>query len=171
MQPINLRSFKKKVSLNKRRMKSFLTRLGNNPPKGLDQMAAVIDEEVWKETDCLSCANCCKTMSPTYTPKDLVRISAHVGLTVDEFKKKYLYKDTTGDWMNVQQPCQFLDLKTNMCGIYAVRPEDCSGFPHLKRKKMKDYVHVHHQNLTYCPATYNMVERMMAMVKSIGHKL
>jgi Fe-S-cluster containining protein len=76
-----------------------------------------------------------------------------------------LYLDKIGDWMNVKQPCQFLDLKSNMCSIYSVRPLDCAGFPHLTRKKMKDYVHVHHQNVTYCPATYKMVEKMMERVK------
>ena len=113
MQPINLRAFRKKVELNKRKMKIFLTRLGKNPPRGLDTIAAEVDKEVWQETDCLSCANCCKTMSPTFTKEDLLRISAHVKMTPQEFKKKYLYLDVIGDWMNVQQPCQFLDLKTS----------------------------------------------------------
>jgi hypothetical protein len=171
MQPINLRSFRKKVTLHKRKLKLFLTRLGKKPPKALDDWAIQVDKEVWHETDCLSCANCCKTMSPTYTPEDQRRISKHLGMTVNEFKKKYLYKDEINDWLNVQQPCQFLDLKTNMCGIYEIRPADCAGFPHLTRKKMKEYVHVHHQNLSYCPATYRMVEKMMNMVKIHGHKL
>jgi uncharacterized protein len=165
MQPINLRAFRKTVELNKRRFRIFLTKLGKNPPRKLDAMAEEIDKEVWKEVDCLTCANCCKTMSPTFTKEDLIRISAHLNMTVDEFKKKYLYLDKIGDWMNVKQPCQFLDMKTNMCSIYSVRPLDCAGFPHLTRKKMKDYVHVHHQNVTYCPATYKMVEKMMARVK------
>jgi hypothetical protein len=41
-----------------------------------------------------------------------------------------------------------------------VRPADCAGFPHLKKKKMVDYIHVHQQNISYCPATYKMVEKM-----------
>lgn len=166
MQPINLRAFRKKVELNKRKMKLFLTRLGKNPPRHLDKMAEEVSKEVWAETDCLSCANCCKTMSPTFTKEDIKRISAHVGMTPQAFKDKYLYLDTIGDWMNVKQPCQFLDLKTNMCSIYEVRPADCAGFPHLTKKKMKEYVHVHHQNVTYCPATYSMVEKMMSRVNA-----
>ena len=144
----------------------FLTRLGKNPPRKLDALAVEIDKEVWKEVDCLSCANCCKTMTPTFTPSDIKRISAHLGTTPDAFKEKYLYKDKGGDWMNVKQPCQFLDLKTNMCSIYEVRPIDCAGFPHLTKKKMPDYMHVHHQNLTYCPATYKMVEKLMDRLRS-----
>ncbi len=47
-----------------------------------------------------------------------------------------MYKDTSGDWMNVQQPCPFLEKKTNMVAIYAIRPVDCGGFPYLNKQKM-----------------------------------
>jgi hypothetical protein len=63
--------------------------------------------------------------------------------------------------MNVSRPCQFLDLKTNMCSIYEVRPADCAGFPHFTKKKMINYMHVHKQNIEYCPATFKMVQKMM----------
>jgi Fe-S-cluster containining protein len=64
--------------------------------------------------------------------------------------------------MNRSEPCQFLDLKTNLCSIYAVRPADCAGFPHLTKKKAVEYLHVHHQNVQHCPATFLMVEKLMA---------
>lgn len=166
MQPINLRSFKQKVRHNKRAFKKFLGKLEKNPPAGLHKKIEIIDAEVWKETDCLSCANCCKTMTPTFTATDIKRIATHLSMSVADFKEKWLYFDKKdGDWMNTKQPCQFLDLKTNMCAIYEVRPSDCAGFPHLTKKKMVDYIHVHQQNIEYCPATYNMVERMMAELK------
>lgn len=142
-------------------MKRFLGKVEKNPPNGLDQLAAKIDAEVWKEIDCLSCANCCKTMSPTFTRKDLRRIADHFELSVKEFKTKWLYfEEKGGDWMNKKQPCQFLNLSNNMCSIYEVRPLDCAGFPHLKKKKMVEYIHVHQQNIAYCPATYKMVEKL-----------
>lgn len=165
MQPINLKAFKKNVANNKRKMRMFITRLGKTPPRKLDQWAVENEKEVWKQVDCLSCANCCKSMTPTFTVADIKRISAHLGTTPDDFKATYLHKDRGGDWMNVKQPCQFLDLKTNMCSIYAVRPVDCAGFPHLSKKKVVEYLHIHHQNVEYCPATYAMVERMMTAFK------
>lgn len=106
-------------------------------------------------------------MSPTYTREDLRRISKHLGMTEAQFKEKWLYKDTTGDWMNVKQPCQFLDLETNKCRIYAVRPADCAGFPHHSRKKMNaDYMHMYKQNVEYCPATYRLVSAVFEKVKA-----
>ena len=167
MEKINLRRFRKKVAENKSAFKRFLSKLEKNPPRGLDKMATQADLEMWKETDCLSCANCCKTMSPTYTKQDLLRISAHVGMTVDQFKAKYLYKDKQGDWINKKQPCQFLNLEDNKCSIYAIRPRDCAGFPHHTRRRMVDYMHVFKQNIEYCPATYRVVEVMKERIESV----
>ncbi len=158
----SLRSFQKNVSISKRSFRRFLTKLEKNPPRDLDKLTVSTEKEVWAEVDCLSCANCCKTMTPTYTPKDIKRIAIHLNMTSDEFKKKWLIKErNTGDWLNISTPCQFLNLKDNKCGIYEVRPVDCSGFPHLPKKKMTDYMHVHKQNLEYCPATFKLVEKMM----------
>jgi uncharacterized protein len=160
MEKINLKAFKKKVASNKSAFKRFLTKLENNPPRGLTRTILEKDTETWQETDCLSCANCCKTMSPTYTPGDLKRISAHFGMSVNAFKEKWLYKDRNGDWMNRNQPCQFLNLIDNKCSIYPIRPKDCAGFPHHNKKPFTDYAHVFKQNIEYCPATYKMVEKM-----------
>jgi len=163
---VNLRSFKQRVRHRKTAFRRFLGRLEKNPPKKLDQLTPIIEKEVWKEVKCLTCANCCKVMTPTYTTKDITRISSHFDMTVQEFKDKWLIKERgTGDWMNRSTPCQFLDLETNMCNIYEIRPEDCAGFPHLPRKKMVDYMHVHKQNLEYCPATYRMVEKLIEKLK------
>jgi Fe-S-cluster containining protein len=150
-------------------MRNFLTRLEKKAPRDVQQVAAEADKGAWQRTDCLDCANCCKTMSPTYTSKDIRRISAHLGMSEKAFREKWLYKDKTGDWMNVKQPCQFLDLKTNLCNIYEVRPLDCAGFPHHHKKMNTDYMHMYKQNIEYCPATYRMVEGLMERLGD-GHK-
>jgi Fe-S-cluster containining protein len=167
MDSINLRNFKRKVEKNKRRLRLVLSKVEKKPPLHLDQLAEKIDKEVWQEVNCLSCANCCKVMTPTFTVQDIKRISAHLGQTPKEFKDQWLVKDKNQDWTNKINPCQFLDLKTNMCRIYEIRPTDCSGFPHLAKKKMVDYIHVHKQNIEYCPATYAMVEKLEKAVFSI----
>lgn len=162
IQPVNLRSFKQRARHNKRSFRRFLTKLENNEPKGLQVLINRVEKEVWKEVDCLSCANCCKTMTPTFNAKDIKRISAYLGETVEEFKTKRIRRERGGDrdWINKTEPCQFLDMKTNMCSIYEVRPADCAGFPHLF-KKFSDFAHVHKENVDSCPATYKLVEKMM----------
>jgi len=141
-------------------MKSFLTKLGKTPPRGLAKLVSSLEVEVWKDVDCLSCANCCKTMSPTYSQADIKRIARHFNQTPAAFAKKWLRKDRIGDILNKTEPCQFLNLEDNKCSIYAIRPADCSGFPHLRKTKMVDYIHIHKQNIEYCPATYKLVEKM-----------
>lgn len=159
-----IQRFNTLVIENKRKMKNFLTRLEKKPPKNLDAIAATISEEVWQETNCTSCGNCCKTMTPTFSTKDIKRIAVHFEISTASFKSTYLHKDKSGDWMNVQQPCPFLEKKTNLCSIYTIRPADCAGFPYLNKQKMKHYLHVHHQNLAYCPATYRMVEKLKEQI-------
>ena len=122
--------------------------------------------ETWAETDCLACANCCKVMTPTFTKADLKRISAHVGMTEQAFFDKWLAKDPdNGDRVNRIQPCQFLDLKTNKCSIYEVRPEDCAKFPHFKRKPFAGFNHIHEQNIRYCPATLLFISKMKERIE------
>ncbi|MFZ9301273.1 MAG: YkgJ family cysteine cluster protein, partial [Chitinophagaceae bacterium] len=76
-------------------MRMFLTRLKKTPPKTLDQWAVTTEPNVWKEVDCLSCANCCKSMTPTFTNADIKRIANFLGTTANDFRKTYLLKDRT----------------------------------------------------------------------------
>ncbi|MEO6221014.1 MAG: YkgJ family cysteine cluster protein [Ginsengibacter sp.] len=167
MQAINLRKFRKKFEVNKRLFRSFITRTENRPPENLDKLSEEIDKAVWEQVNCLNCANCCKVMSPTYTFQDIKRISAHLGMRPKNFKEKWLYLDKReNDWMNKSRPCQFLDLNTNMCSIYEVRPADCAGFPHLTKRPLPDFMHVHKQNIEYCPATMLYIEKLKASLDS-----
>ena len=166
MEPINFRSFSQKVRFNKKAFKRYLKKLDKNPPKDLYKKIIEKSKEVWEEIDCLSCANCCKKMTPTFTNTDIKRISNHLNMSVSDFKNKWLFYDKTDkDWQNKKQPCQFLNLSDNKCSIYDVRPADCSGFPHFTKKQPELYMHVHQQNVEYCPATYKLVEKLMAKIK------
>ncbi len=166
MLPVNFRSYRKKLSLYRKSFRSFLNFTEKNAVRGIDKLSLAVEPLVWAEIDCLSCANCCKTMTPTFTPQDLKRISAHFNQTPEEFRKKWLKKDSNKDLVNKIQPCQFLNLADNKCSIYEIRPVDCSGFPHLSKKKWSEYAHVHKQNIDYCPATFKMVEKMKVLVEA-----
>ena len=162
---VNLRSFRNLVSRNKKRLRSFLFRMERKAPRNLHLITLEANELAWAKTDCMDCANCCKTMSPTYSPSDISRIAKHLGMTNKAFTNKWLYKDREGDWINKKQPCQFLDLKTNLCGIYDVRPSDCAGFPYHGTKKIKEYGHMYRQNVEFCPATNRLIEIMQAGIR------
>ena len=163
---INLRVFKKKSEANRKRFRSFISKLENSKHKGVIEQAEEANKEVWAEVDCLSCANCCKKMTPTLNTADKSRIAAHLNLSVKEFTQKYLeYDIEERDWRMQTQPCVFLDLNTNKCNIYEVRPADCAGFPHLTKVPLKSFMYIHKQNIMYCPATYLFVEKMMERIE------
>lgn len=159
---MKLEDLKPKYKKNKKSFRKFISKMEDSKLKDIVGVAEEAEKEVWKEVDCLSCANCCKKMTPTLTGKDKKRIADHLGLTKKEFTEKYLvYDKESKDWHMQQQPCVFLDLDTNKCTIYDIRPDDCRGFPHLVKKPMESFIYIHKQNIKYCPATYLWVEKMM----------
>ncbi len=76
---VNIRTFRNLVSRNKKRLRNFLTRVEKKAPRNLHLVTLEANELSWAKTDCMDCANCCKTMSPTYTQKDIRRISKFLG--------------------------------------------------------------------------------------------
>ena len=149
---------------------TFLRGVTHRKVRGLDSLAKALHKQAFQKIDCLECANCCKTMSPTYKKADVQRISKHLKMSYQEYFDKYLYFDETGDIMNKSVPCQFLK-KDNKCSIYSVRPKDCSGFPHTQNNDFKLFVAgTHKQNIEYCPATLYVVERMHQILLDKGKK-
>jgi len=165
-----IKNMKKSFKKNKKEYVKFLRSIdkGKSGIRGVNGLALGLNKKAFKAIDCLSCANCCKTMTPTYTKTDVKRISKHLGMSVHQYHEKYLEKDKTGDYMNVKQPCQFLK-KDNKCAIYPVRPKDCSGFPHTQSRDFKQFIpDTHIQNIEYCPITMYVVENMYDRVIKKG---
>lgn len=160
---IDLKAFRIKSGRNRKKYTTFLKGLHSRKVKQLTAKAKKLNDLAFKKIDCLACGNCCKTMTPTWQPADIKRVAAHFKMTVQQFKNKWLYKDEAGDWMNTKTPCQFLQ-KDNKCSIYEIRPKDCSGFPHLKHTDFLIGREVNIPNMTSCPITYEVVERMYKLV-------
>lgn len=139
-------------------LRLFLRTLAEHSSFELDKAAEGQEELSWKAISCLACANCCRQMSPRYTAGDLRRIAHHFRMSIKTFKEKWLLPDAEGNWMNRTSPCPFLDVCTNRCTIYAVRPADCAQFPHLSARPLERFLPTHQQNIRFCPATETFVE-------------
>ncbi len=162
---MDLQNFRRRAARNKNGLVAFLQKLDEIVPEDMPEIVAKADAEVWAHTDCLTCANCCKTMTPTYNSKDIQRISGHLGMSPKEFKAKWLHQDEdNGDWVNNEVPCQFLQ-PDNKCGIYEVRPLDCAEFPHHNKKPFDDYNDTFIGNITRCPATYELAMKLKKVVE------
>ena len=139
--------------------KKFFAKLKKKPPKKLDDIMQDLHDEEFRQTDCLECANCCKTTGPLFTDKDVERISKFFKIKPQKFEEEYLRKDEDGDLVLQQVPCTFLGTD-NYCSIYEVRPKACREYPHTDRKKFQQISNLTLKNVAICPAAYNIVEKM-----------
>lgn len=139
--------------------KKYFTKLKKKNPKRLDLLMQELHDKEFEKTDCLSCANCCKTSSPIFTNKDIARISKHFKMKERDFTTQFLIRDED-DFMVLQSaPCTFLD-EDNSCSIYDVRPKACSEYPHTNRKKFVQLTDLTLKNTEICPAVFNIVEEL-----------
>ncbi|WP_298487903.1 YkgJ family cysteine cluster protein [uncultured Maribacter sp.] len=159
-----LKELGKKASEKQNENKKFFTKLKKKPPKNLDYVMQELHEEEFKKTDCLECANCCKTTGPLFTNADVERIAKHFRQKPQKFIENYLRIDEDNDYVLQQVPCTFLGAD-NYCSIYDVRPKACREFPHTDRKKFQQISNLTMKNVAICPAAYNIVEEMKKRIK------
>ena len=139
--------------------KKYFKRLKKKPPKDLDSIMLSLHEEEFSKTDCLQCANCCKTTGPLFTDADIVRIAKGLRLKPQKFIEQYLRLDEDEDYVLQELPCAFLGTD-NYCTIYDIRPKACREYPHTDRRKFHQISDLTLKNLSICPAAYNIVEEL-----------
>ena len=139
--------------------RKYFEKLKKKAPKNIDTVMAQIHDDEFSRTDCLSCANCCKTTGPLFTPQDIERISKHLKKKPQQFVSEFLRVDEDGDHVLQQVPCAFL-AADNYCLIYDVRPKACREYPHTDRKKFQQISNLTLKNVAMCPAAFNIVEQM-----------
>ncbi|WP_347922388.1 YkgJ family cysteine cluster protein [Pontimicrobium sp. SW4] len=144
--------------------KTFFAKLKKKSPKQLDYIMQDLHDKEFKKTDCLECANCCKTTGPLFTSKDIERISKHFKLKPQQFTEQFLRLDEDNDYVLQNVPCTFLG-SDNYCTIYEVRPKACREFPHTNRKKFQQITNLTLKNVAICPAAFNIVEEMKKNIK------
>jgi Fe-S-cluster containining protein len=159
-----LRELPKKAKEKHSENKKFFTKLKKKTPKNLDYMMQELHEAEFKRTDCLTCANCCKTTGPLFTNADVERISKSFRMKPQKFIDTYLRIDKENDFVLQQVPCTFLGAD-NYCSIYDVRPKACREFPHTDRKKFQQISNLTLKNVEICPAAFNIVEEMKKLMK------
>lgn len=148
--------------------KKYFDKLKKKPPRNLDYVMQELHQAEFRRTDCLQCANCCKTTGPLFTAADIERIARHLRQKPQQFIDQYLRIDEDNDYVLQSVPCAFLDAdpsdseqaKQNYCMIYDVRPKACREFPHTDRKKFQQIAGLTLKNVAICPAAYNIVEEM-----------
>lgn len=139
--------------------RKFFARLKKNTPNDLDITVKDFHEEVFKHINCLDCANCCKSISPMITDKDIERMAKFLRVRPSVLTEKYLHLDEDRDYVFNSSPCPFLD-SDNYCKVYDVRPKACSEYPHTDRKRFVQILDVTLKNTFICPAAFEVVEKL-----------
>ncbi len=130
--------------------------------RAVDRAAQQLHREAFSIIDCTRCANCCKTVSPTFTTRDIARIAVRLGMNAAAFKAENLVEDEDrGLWKPKRLPCPFLG-SDNRCTIYDVRPASCAEYPHTDKPGFASRTHGHSSNALHCPAVFYIIEQMRA---------
>lgn len=148
----------------KKKNAKFFKKLKKVKPKVLDQHIHILHEDTFACIDCLECANCCKTIGPLFTDRDISRIANYLRIKPSEVTEQYLRIDEEKDYVLKSVPCAFLGAD-NYCSIYDVRPKACREYPHTDRIKQHQLLQLTEKNVRVCPAVFQIIERLKEQLK------
>ena len=116
--------------------------------------------EVWNCSNCLKCANCCKTISPIVEFNDIHNMAKVLNVGAGDFIKTYLEMDEDGDFVFQSQPCPMLNMEDNKCKVYEARPKACREYPHLDDVNTNEMLDLAFTNAKYCGVVYDTVKNI-----------
>lgn len=159
MSNIDLSSLPEKAQKVEKETRQFFKSIKKNQLRSLDDTIHALHEEVFDEIDCLECGNCCRSLGPRITDRDIDKIAQTLRMKPQEVVSTYLRIDEDNDYVFKEMPCPFLGYD-NYCSIYANRPKACREYPHTDRKKFYQIHSLTIRNASTCPAVFEMLERL-----------
>lgn len=162
MEPIEYKTpeeLKILVKQDKKNTKAFLQKLKKKKPKDLDTTFHALHDEAFEQFNCLDCANCCSSISPIVTEKDIDRLAKHFKRKATDLIEEYFHTDDEGDFVFNQAPCPFL-MPDNYCMVYENRPKACREYPHTDHRRMIQILTLTHKNCEICPVVYSIVNEL-----------
>lgn len=126
----------------------------------MDTIVQQLHDEVSEKIDCLTCANCCRSLGPAIYDKDIERMAKSLRIKPSEVVSSYLRIDEDGDYVFKSMPCPFL-MNDNYCSIYESRPKACREYPHTDRKNFEQIYKLTVKNTSTCPIAYEVLCKLM----------
>jgi uncharacterized protein len=124
----------------------------------LDKTVQETADSVFDKINCLDCGNCCHSPQIEVDEKDAQRIANRIGISLKEFKSKYLVKINKIQQF-ISAPCPFLG-EDNACKVYEDRPSACRAFPYLHEGNFRSRVYVTLENVAACPIAFNVWQEL-----------
>ncbi len=125
----------------------------------MDVIVHQLHEDISEKIDCLSCANCCRSLGPAIYDKDIERMAKALRIKPSEVVSSYLRVDEDGDYVFRSMPCPFL-MPDNYCSIYDSRPKACREYPHTDRKNFEQIYKLTVKNTATCPIAYEVLSEL-----------
>lgn len=145
---------------------AFFKKLKAKKPKNLDDVFHSLHNEAFAKFDCLTCANCCSSISPVIREIDIERLSKRLKMKPVDFVSAYLQIDEDKDYVFRQTPCPFL-MGDNYCMVYDDRPKACREYPHTDRKRMYQILNLTYKNCEVCPVVYYISDELVKKQDSV----
>lgn len=158
---MDLDQLAEKAKKQEKQYKLFFKGLKKNQLRDLDDTIHALHEEVFEEINCLDCANCCRSLGPRITDRDIEKIASALRIKSHEVVANYLRIDEDNDYVFKSMPCPFL-MTDNYCSIYENRPKACREYPHTDRKKFFQIHQLTIRNSQTCPAVFEILDRLKA---------
>jgi len=137
----------------------FRTFLKGQDNKKVDRIVHRLNEEIESQIDYTKCGNCCKTLRPCVTNKEIETLT-----TIDKVPREYFIEifteqDGLEDIKYLKNtPCKYLSNKK--CSIYNLRPMDCKSYPHIHKKHFNSRTLSMMENYGICPIVFNVIESL-----------
>lgn len=144
---------------SKAEIKGLIKLIKKKKPKNLDDVVHQMHDAMFETFSCLDCANCCKTIGPRLTDKDIDRLAKHLRMKPSAFIEQYVVTDEDNDFVFREHPCPFL-LPDNYCMVYESRPKACREYPHTDRKRFIQILELSHKNCETCPVVFEVFEQL-----------
>ena len=128
----------------------------------MDLQVQALHDEIMELTDCLSCGNCCRSLGPRLTDKDVERMAKSLRMKSVDFIRQYLKIDEDKDMVFKSMPCPFLG-EDNYCAVYEDRPKACREYPHTDRRRFYQIYNLTVKNAETCPVAFEVLEKLKKM--------
>jgi Fe-S-cluster containining protein len=156
---ISLHDLSETAKQDEKSFKRLAQKLKNAKKQEVDDFVHAWDAELFRDTDCLDCGNCCRSLGPMISDKDIARLAKHLKLKPSQVAEQYLKQDEDGDYVFKSMPCPFL-MDDNYCMVYESRPKACREYPHTDRVNFKQILKLSIKNSKTCPVVYKVLKEL-----------
>jgi Fe-S-cluster containining protein len=147
---------------NKTRIRKHLNLLKRMRKGAVDKLIHALHEEAFDHINCLECGNCCGSLGPRITEKDIQVLTKSLGKNEEKIKRQYLKIDEDNDLIFNSLPCPFLNTNVT-CSVYHDHPRACKTYPHTDQPNQVSLLTLMLKNSSICPAvayiTKSLVEK------------